>query len=171
MKEVKVLLDNMIKKIYIDFVNPIITPEIEYNRIAVNEQYEEDIMRLPQTELELEYDFLNYLPLRLKENIEKDGRLYYPRTRFIAEHRSGMMLSNDIIDKNKYESELDYVCESIDCLLSYIFKFGRPKKIYVRDEESYAYLKELAEKADVELVIRPKLKAIDKFYEHLMRFM
>ena len=46
---------------------------------------------------------------------------------------------------------------------------GRPKSIYVRDEETKMYLKDIADKAKIKLIVKPKLKAIDEFYRSLTR--
>ena len=46
---------------------------------------------------------------------------------------------------------------------------GRPKSIYVRDEETKMYLKDILDKAKVKIIVKPKLKAIDEFYRTLDR--
>ena len=66
---------------------------------------------------------------------------------------------------------MEYIIESAEILINYFYKFGRPKRIYVRDEESKMYLKEIADKAQIKLTVRPKLKAIDEFYNLLDRMM
>ena len=143
----------------------------DYSIIAVNDEFEEDIMKLPQTEMELEYEFLNYIPIRIMENKEQDGRYYYPRARFMADRKSGLVISHDLINKNDYKSEMEYIIESAELLINYFYKFGRPKRIYVRDEESKMYLKDIADKAQIKLTVRPKLKSIDEFYNSLDRMM
>ena len=46
---------------------------------------------------------------------------------------------------------------------------GRPKSIYVRDEETKMYLKDILDKAKIKVIVRPKLKVIDEFYSSLER--
>ena len=157
------------KKLYLNYPNQLIIPKKDYNIIAVNDEFEGDIKKLPQTEMELEYEFLNYFPIRIRENKEKDGRYYYPRVRFMADKKSGLVISNDLINKNDYKSENEYIIESVELLINYFYKFGRPKRLYVRDEESKMYLKDIAEKAQIKLVVRPKLKIIDEFYNSMDR--
>lgn len=159
------------KKLYLNYPNQLMIPEKKYSIIAVNDEFEEDMMKLPQTEMEFEYEFLNYVPIRIRDNKEQDGRYYYPRARFIADRKSGFVISHDLINKNDYKSEMEYIIESAELLINYFYKFGRPKRIYVRDEESKIYLKEIADKAQIKLTVRPKLKTIDEFYNSLDRMM
>ena len=49
-------------------------------------------------------------------------------------------------------------------LINYFYKMGRPKSIYVRDEETKMYLKDILDKAKIKIIIKPKLKAIDEYY-------
>lgn len=128
-------------------------------------------MKIPQTEMELEYEFLNYVPIRIRENKEQDGRYYYPRARFLADRKTGFIISHDLINKNDYNDEKEYILESVDLLINYFYKIGRPKTIYVRDEETKMYLKEIADKAQIKLNIKSKMKAIDEFYKSMDRMM
>ncbi len=126
-------------------------------------------MKLPQSDIEIEYEFLNYVPIRIRDNKEQDGRYYYPRARYMAVRNSKIVLPPDLIDKNDYENESDYIMESVELLLNYFYKIGRPKSIYVRDEETKMYLKDVADKAKIKIIVKPKLKAIDEFYRSLSR--
>ena len=40
------------KKLYLNYPNQLMIPEKDYSIIAVNDEFEEDIMKLPQTEME-----------------------------------------------------------------------------------------------------------------------
>lgn len=155
------------KKIYLNYPEKLMIPKKNYTMIFVKDKYEEDIMKIPQTEMELEYEFLNYVPIRIMDNKEQDGRYYYPRARFIADRKSGFLIAHDFINKNEYKNEMEYIIESVEFLINYFYKLGRPKRIYVRDEESKIYLKEVADKAQIKLTIKPKLKVIDELYDSL----
>ena len=157
------------KQLFLNYPAPLMLPKKHYNTIITDDKLEEDIIKLPQTEMELEYEFVNYIPIRIRENKEDDGRYYYPLSRIIVERKSGLVLSNDLIDKNEYKSKRDYVLESAELLINYFYKMGRPKSIYVRDEETKMYLKDILDKAKIKIIIKPKLKAIDEFYNALAR--
>ena len=157
------------KKLFLNYPAPLMLPEKHYDTIKADDKFEKDIMKLPQTEMEIEYEFLNYVPIRIRDNKEQDGRYYYPRARFIAERKSGFVISHDLINKNDYENERDYIIESVELLINNFYKMGRPKSIYVRDEETKMYLKDIADKAKIKLIVKPKLKAIDEFYRSLSR--
>ena len=157
------------KQLFLNYPAPLMIPKKHYNTIITDDKFEKDIIKLPQTEMELEYEFVNYIPIRIRENKEDDGRYYYPLSRIIVERKSGLVLSNDLIDKNEYKSKRDYVLESAELLINYFYKMGRPKSIYVRDEETKMYLKDILDKAKIKIIIKPKLKAIDEFYNSLAR--
>ena len=157
------------KKLFLNYPAPLMLPEKHYDTIKADNKFEKDIMKLPQTEMEIEYEFLNYVPIRIRDNKEQDGRYYYPRARFIAERKSGFVISHDLINKNDYENEMNYIIESVEFLINNFYKMGRPKSIYVRDEETKMYLKDIADKAKIKLMVKPKLKAIDEFYHYLDR--
>ncbi|MBQ3413996.1 MAG: hypothetical protein IJH39_01315 [Clostridia bacterium] len=159
------------KKLYLNYPNQLMIPKKEFDIIGLKEEFRNEIMKLPQTEMELEFEFLNYFPMRIRENKEQDGRIYYPRVRFIADRKTGFVISHDFINKNDYKDEKEYVIESAELLINYFYKFGRPKRIYVRDEESKMYLNELVDKAQIKLTVRPTLKAIDEFYKSMDRMM
>lgn len=81
----------------------------------------------------------------------------------------GNVISHKLIDKNDYKNESDYIIESLELLVDNFYKMGRPKRIYVRDEETKMLLKDIADKAKIKLIVKPKLKAIDEFYRSLSR--
>ncbi len=157
------------KKLFLNYPAPLMLPEKHFDTIETESEFEKDIMKLPQTEMELEYEFLNYVPIRIRDYKEQDGRYYYPLARMIAERKSGFVISHDLIDKNEYESKSDYILESAELLINYFYKMGRPKSIYVRDEETKMYLKDILDKAKIKIIVKPKLKAIDEFYRSLSR--
>ena len=157
------------KKLFLNYPAPLMLPERHYDTIKVDDEFEKDIMKLPQSDIEIEYEFLNYLPMRIRENKEKDGRYYYPRARYMAIRKSNIVLPPDLINKNDYEKESNYIIESVELLVNNFYKMGRPKSIYVRDEETKMYLKDIADKAKIKIIVKPKLKAIDEFYRSLSR--
>ncbi len=152
------------RKLFLNYPAPLILPEKHFYTIRIESEFEKNIMKLPQTEMELEYEFLNYVPIRISDKKEQDGRYYYPISRLIAERKSGFIISHDLIDKNDYKNKDDYVLESVELLINYFYKIGRPKSIYVRDEETKMCLKDILDKAKIKIIVKPKLKAIDEFY-------
>ena len=154
-------------KLYLNYPAPLMLPDKSFITLTANKDFENDMMTIPQTDMELEFEFLNYFPMRIRENKEQDGRNYYPRARFIGDRNTGFIISSELLDKNEYKSENDYIMESVDVLLSKLFKLGRPKRIYVRDEESKRILEDIADKAKIKLTVRSKLKSIDEIYKKM----
>ena len=159
------------KKLFLNYPAPLMLPQKKYDKIAINDEFKENIMKIPQTEMELEYEFLNYVPIRLRENKEEDGRYYYPRARFLADRKTGFVILHELVNKNDYCDEREYILESAELLINYFYKIGRPKTIYVRDEKTKMYLKEIADKAQIKLTVKSRMKAIDEFYRSMDRMM
>ena len=157
------------KKLYINFASPLIIAKKHYGIIKVNDEFEKTVMKIPQTEMEIEYEFLNFLPIKIRELQEQDGRYYYPISRIMAERNSGFIILQNILDKNGYKNKDEYVIDCIDLLIEKIHEIGRPKTIYVRDEETKMYLKDVADKAKIKIVINQNLEAIDSAYNALSR--
>ena len=154
--------DQKTKK-YNNRVDYLLIPEIPpYETLLAEDKFEKDMKKIPKTEIELEYQFLHYVPFLIKGNKEEGGRHYYPRARILADRNTGLILDFKLLNKNDYHNNKEYVVDCIDCLLTYFYKRGRPKRIYVRDEESKILLQDIAKKADIKLTVRPKLIAIDR---------
>lgn len=154
-------------KVYIDYISRLYIPPKEYNIIGIDGGFEENMKNLPVNNMELELEFLSYIPLIIRANKEKDGRYYYPRMRFLVDRKSHYVIIKDFIDKKTYNSEYEYVVETFEKLISFIQKYGKPKVIYVRDKETKFYLKEFEEKSKIKIKISPKLREIDKLYDML----
>ena len=156
------------QKAYIDSEKPLLVPKKYYDTISVNDEIIKYMKDIPHTNMELEYDFLHYLPLSIKSK-NKGGRYYYPRARFMAERKSGLIVMNDIKNQDDYADQKDYIIESIIKLQKYFEQHGIPKTIYVRNEESKMFLNEFADKLSFTLKVNPKLKAIDRACEMMLR--
>ena len=115
---------------FIDNVTDIFFPDSEFNVIQISDRLKNQLKEIPKTELSIEYEFLNYLPIKLKE---KDGKINFSRMRILADRKSGYILMHDLIKDSDYKDEADYVFESIDKLIEFITKYGRAKGICVRD--------------------------------------
>ena len=157
------------RKLFVNYPAPLMLPEKHYDKIKIDDEFVKYAMKLPKTEMEIEYEFLNYLPIKIRDNKEEDGRYYYPRARFMADRNSGVVILHDLIDKNDYENKNDYIVESVEILINNFLEMGIPKSIHVRDEETKMFLKDIADKAKIKIIVSPKLKAIDKFYDSLGR--
>ncbi len=152
---------------YINEINKLMIPEKELGTIELPKDLEKKLKQLPKKNIELEYDFLNYIPIRIIENKESDGRYYYPRVRYLVTKNLSFVSPPELIDKNKYKNELEYISESMNLLVNRILNTGLPKKIYVRDEETKALLQELEDKIKIKIIVSPKLEEIDDFLSSL----
>lgn len=158
-------------ELYINYRSRIEEIKIERKIFGFGSDFENDVMKLPKKNLEFEYEFLNYYPMRIKENRESDGRYYYPRVKIFAIKNMGPVDPPVLVDKNKYKDEAEYIIECLDDLIGKIFEYGRPKTIYVRDKETATILSDLCKKAKIRLVVRSKLDVIDYIYDNMQRMM
>lgn len=147
---------------FIDNVTDIFFPDSEFNVIQISDHLKNQLKEIPKTELSIEYEFLNYLPIKLKE---KDGKINFSRMRILADRKSGYILMHDLIKDSDYKDEADYVFESIDKFIEFITKYGRPKEIYVRDKKTKALLSDLESGIDIKIKLSPRLDAIDGAYD------
>lgn len=147
---------------FIDNVTDIFFPDSEFNVIQISDHLKNQLKEIPKTELSIEYEFLNYLPIKLKE---KDGKTNFSRMRILADRKLGYILMHDLIKDSDYKDEADYVFESIDKLIEFITKYGRFKGICVRDEETKALLSDLESGFDIKIKLSPRLDAIDGAYD------
>lgn len=150
---------------FIDNVTDIFFPDSEFNVIQISDHLKNQLKEIPKTELSIEYEFLNYLPIKLKELKEKDGKTKFPRMRILADRKTGYILMHDLIKDSDYKDEADYVLESLDKLIEFITKYGRAKGICVRDEETKALLSDLESGIDIKIKLSPRLDAIDGAYD------
>lgn len=149
----------------IDNVTDLFFPDSEFNSIQIDDYLKNQLKKIPKAELSIEYEFLNYLPIKPKELKEKDGKIKFPRMRILADTKSGHILMHDLIKDSDYKDEDEYVYDSIEKLINFITKYGRPKEIYVRDEETKYLLSDLESGIDIKMKVSPRLDAIDGAYD------
>lgn len=150
---------------FIDNITDIFFPDSEFNIIQISYHLKNQLKEIPKAELLIEYEFLNYLPIKLKEFKEKDGKIKFLGIRILADRKSGYILMHDLIKDSYYKDEADYVFESLDKLIEFITKYGRPKEIYVREEKTKALLSDLESGIDIKIKLSPRLDAIDGAYD------
>lgn len=149
------------RRMYVKRVQEFLLPQRMYEEVLVDKFIINDLKGVKRTENVIEYDFLNYLPLYIRDSVDNDGRHYYPLSRILADKKTGMIVIADMCDKNNYKSKKEYVYESLDKLIDYFIENGVPKKIYVRDNKTKFIVKDLLDKLGVQIVVKPNLICID----------
>lgn len=89
---------------------------------------------------------------------EKFERPILPKLLILADVKSEML-----IDKKMLSPEDNEVMEILDIVINYIFKAGKPKTIYVRDEYIESTLLDLCKRTKIRLKVKGGLRAIDTF--------
>ncbi len=154
-------------KEYVDIIDKLMIPERKFGTVQISKEIEKDLKKLKLTNIELEYEFLNYFPVIIEENKTKDERYAYPLIRMIIDRKSGYILDQKFINMKDYKSREDYIVDSIDYLVKFFLRFGKPRCIYVRDEEAMIALKDLLDKTNIKVKVSSKLKNIDKMLTKL----
>ena len=157
------------KHMYIKRIQEFILPQRMYDEVLVDKYIINDLKGVKRTENQIEYDFLNYLPLYIRDSVDSDGRRYYPLARILADKKSGMILIADMCDKKNYKSQKDYIYESLEKLIDYFIEYGIPKKMYVRDNQTKAIVKDLLNKMEIQIVVKPNLENIDNLENGFLR--
>lgn len=157
------------KHMYIKRIQDFILPQRMYDEVLVDKYIINDLKGVKRTENQIEYDFLNYLPLYIRDSVDSDGRRYYPLARILADKKSGMILIADMCDKKNYKSQKDYIYESLEKLIDYFIEYGIPKKMYVRDNQTKAIVKDLLNKMGIQIVVKPNLENIDNLENGFLR--
>jgi len=148
---------------YKDIVDAAIFPIKDYSTIEISDEYKKILSKLKKTDIELEMDFLNYLPVNIEDCKDKLGRHTLPLIYVLAEHNSQLILDMNLEKKpDNYE---EYMHKTIERFIKTLEKIGKPKTIYVRDIKTEFALKKIAKEANIKLVLSRELPAIDFAYE------
>ena len=117
--------------------------------------------------IELEFDFINYLPIAIGTNYE-NGKYKLNKFFALADATHNKMLKIEIIDSNKYLDEDEYNKAMINNLIDFINDNFIPKRIIVRDNYTYNLLKDFNKLTNLEVKI-DKIRVIDVFIDSFMK--
>ena len=155
------------EKKYINSKEKINLRPIPYKALNLDDETKKRLRSIEMNNFEYDYEFLNYLPVRIDGHKFEDGRYYLPRIFCISNNTAKMIVANELIDMKNYKSEEDYTYYATDKLINFITENGRPKTIYVRDLESFtciSFLKDIG----IDIKIKTKFELIDKLYTTFM---
>ena len=141
-------------------------PEEKYDIINLD-LYDLNFSNCESKNIDIEFDFINYLPIAMGSNYE-NGKYRLNKYYAFADSTNNKMMKIEIVDDKLYDSELDYNKEMINVLISFIKNNFIPKSIIVRDNYSYNLLKEFEEKANIKVKI-DKIRVIDVFIDSFMK--
>jgi hypothetical protein len=83
---------------------------------------------------------------------------------YIANCTSGILIDQRML------SPKEEVTENIFWMfINYLMKYGKPRKVYVRDEYMQDHLQDLCERIGVMLKVKGTLKGIDDFEKEYLR--
>lgn len=150
-------------KVWTNMLAPMILEPKEYMCIESNEEETEKILKTRRNKMELEVEFLNYTISAVDKNSKAKKKLL-SRVFIIADRHSDFIIDCNFIDMRDFKNEEYYVSRCIDSLIELFYNVGRPKIIYVRDEETFAILEEICKSVEIDIEISPKLETIEKQY-------
>ena len=139
------------------YEHPLMLPNKNYMRVEITDELL--IERLSKQKMNKNIIEVDTLFLNTKINDKQFHKPVVPKLCLMADQRTGLVLSQDMLSP-----EDDDVQCILDMVINYILQMGKPKSIYVRDDIVEGLLIDLCEKANINLKIKGKLKAIDSFY-------
>ncbi|MEQ6359798.1 hypothetical protein V7D15_08870 [Thermoanaerobacter thermohydrosulfuricus] len=87
------------------------------------------------------------------------------RSCILADSRTEMVIDQYLLAPE--DDEVQYV---LDMVINYILNIGKPRRIFVRDEYLLYLLTDLCERGKIDLQVKERLKAIDRFVESFSEF-
>lgn len=149
-----------------DVVDNILYVPKKYMYTSYVGDYKNILKTCTKTKMELELDFLNYLPFHIGDSKDKDGRYTYPLMFIMVDSKSQFVFDMNIYQKpDNYE---EYIENSLKNIIELFKKIGIPKRIFVRDRKTFCVLEDFCKKLKIELVFSPSLPAIDYAYEMIL---
>jgi hypothetical protein len=147
-----------VKGLWITFEAPIMIPQ----KKLVVPLIQDDLLfakinkkKITRDEIEIDTLYLN-----ASINDKKFERPVQPKLLIIADHNKGMLIEQKMLSPKD-----DAVQEILGMLVDYFMNKGKPKMIYVRDEDTRSLLSDLCERTSVTIKIKGILDAIDTFAE------
>lgn len=149
-----------------DVVERIIFVGKKFDIIELNDKDLKDLKNSKKSNMELEIEFLNHLPIFINDCKDDNGRYTYPLFFAIAEKNSQFILDMNLTKKD--DNFEKYMQDSLNRLIKFMKNYGIPKKIYVRDIKTLSALKDLTEKLNIDITLSSSLPALDYAYEMIL---
>ena len=124
------------------------------------------VMRLKnkkKTQQFLEFDII-YFPIPIQEN--RKIRPYLPRMCILADSISGLMVDQYMIDP-----EASVADHALGMLVKHINEYGKPLRIFTRNEAIGCYIRELCRKIDIELIEDAVLITVNDLFENMLDYL
>ena len=117
------------------------------------------LLRQKRNNQSLEFD-MSFLAVPFRD--KKGERPHLSRLIAFADRKSGMPFGIEIVRDGEETVE-----KIIDMFVSYIEQFGRPTRIYIRNDIARYYVGDLCEKLEIKLIEGEGIPALDEFYLEL----
>lgn len=108
-----------------------------------------------------EIDILNFLPTAIGNNY-KDNKYQLSPYMVVSDRIERKIIDFKVLDINDRINREEF-------LINIFKEKGLPKTIYVRDDASKYFLKDLEELKDISIIVTPKLMIIDKYISLLVK--
>lgn len=132
------------------------------NLVITDEELLRELKQVPGTKGTLEVDIV-YLGARVDD--KKYKRPGNPRICILADHKSGMILKTEMV-----EPDDDANVVLAEELMDFIFSYGRPKELWVRNIIVEAALDQICDVAGISLKRARSLPNVEEFIEGMRRF-
>ncbi len=148
------------RKEWINFATPM--PEIPRKMLVVNEvELIERVKSMPKTKSVIEIDRV-FIPAPVQE--KKTDIPYFPSLIAILERNSRECIMYDTINNDEDNAIL------LSMMIDYIERYGKPAKIFVRNDRTACYFYDFCKKTGINLVSNQGMHYFDEFAEGMLAF-
>ncbi|MGL4484676.1 MAG: DUF6930 domain-containing protein [Anaerovoracaceae bacterium] len=105
-----------------------------------------------------------FLPMPIQE--KKDDIPYMPQLVAVIDCKSGACVMQEMLNK-----EVESQCVALEMLISYIASYGRPKRIFVRNDRVADTLEDFCNKTEIKLSSKKGMPLFNKFSQGLLGFL
>lgn len=153
-------------KVWTNMLAPIILEPKEYMCIEPNHEENKKLLKTRRNKMELEVEFLNYT-LNVVDKSSKAKKKLLSRLFIIADRHSDFVIDCNFIDMREIKSEENYINLCVDNLIQFFYHVGRPRIIYVRDEETLSILEEICRAIEIDIQLSPQFETIEERYDEM----
>ena len=117
------------------------------------------LLQKKQNSRYLELD-LGFLPIPFRD--KTDARPYTSRLIALADRQTGISLDSELVRDGE-----ETVNGILNMFISHVTRFGRPSRIYIRNDLALGYIEDLCGKLKIKVVEGEGMPALDSFYAEM----
>lgn len=134
-------------------------PEFTKELVFDNKSALLELQGKPTNKALIELD-IQYLPMPVQD--KPDEIPYFPPIAILINRRSGIIIDQKVLDKKKKKEDA-----AVEMLINYTVKYGKPYKLFVRDEYFLSYVKSLCSQLGITVLYGEGMESTNEFIKQL----